>query len=112
MGQGQTALPAAGHPWLPRRVGRAIHEAQNMLPFHNKYLDRKNRPIEGDPLTGYYRSEVARLQSEAYSWRVCRAKDLVPVPLSTPNRAGIQLENDTRYSLDLSVGSWDTCARC
>jgi len=54
-----------GVPGYPKRVGRAILEAQNSLAFQKKYLDRKHRPVEGDPLAEYYRTAVAQLRGEA-----------------------------------------------
>lgn len=50
-------------PGFPRRIGRQIRNAQNRLAFHKAYLKRKSRPIEGDPLIEYYRTEVIRLRS-------------------------------------------------
>lgn len=45
-----------------RRIGRQIRNAQNALAFHKRYLRRKARPIEGDPLVAYWRGEVIRLR--------------------------------------------------
>ena len=49
-------------PGYSGHTGRAIRNAQNNLAFHKAYLKRKNRPIEGDPLTEYWRGEVARFR--------------------------------------------------
>lgn len=50
-------------PGYSRRVGRRIRNAQNALAFHKRYLRRKGRSIEDDPLVAYWRSEVVRLRS-------------------------------------------------
>lgn len=49
-------------PGYSRRVGRQIRNAQNALAFHKRYLRRKGRAIEGDPLAAYWRGEVLRLR--------------------------------------------------
>ncbi|MEZ4673956.1 MAG: PrsW family glutamic-type intramembrane protease [Caldilineaceae bacterium] len=49
-------------PGYPRRVGRRIRNAQNALAFHKRYLRRRERPIESDPLVAYWRGEVLRLR--------------------------------------------------
>jgi len=49
-------------PGYSAGVGRAIRNAQNNLAFHKRYLKRKNRPVDGDPLAAYFRAEVLRLR--------------------------------------------------
>lgn len=49
-------------PGYSRRVGRRIRNAQNALAFHKRYLRRRGRAIEGDPLVLYWRGEVQRLR--------------------------------------------------
>ncbi|MEZ4864287.1 MAG: hypothetical protein R3C14_23445 [Caldilineaceae bacterium] len=49
-------------PGYSRRVGRRIRNAQNALAFHKRYLRRKARSIESDPLVAYWRGEVLRLR--------------------------------------------------
>ena len=49
-------------PGYPSGIVRAIRTAQNDLAFHKRYLKRKNRPVDGDHLAAYFRSEVLRLR--------------------------------------------------
>ncbi|HRW09108.1 MAG TPA: PrsW family glutamic-type intramembrane protease [Caldilineaceae bacterium] len=50
-------------PGYPRRVGRQIRNAQNALAFHKRYLRRRGRSLETDPLVTYWRDEVLRLRN-------------------------------------------------
>lgn len=54
-------------PDYPKRLGRAIRDAQNRLAFQKQYLDARDRPCQGDPLVEYWRTEIIRLRATAPS---------------------------------------------
>ena len=59
-------MPPLALYWsIASRIARSIRAAQNNLAFHKLYLKRRNRPVEGDPLIGFYRAEVRRLRGDA-----------------------------------------------
>src|SRR5690606_15869398 len=49
-------------PGYPRRLAAKIRTAQNSLAFHKRYLQRKGRAADTDPLAQYWRGEIARLR--------------------------------------------------
>ncbi|MCB0123599.1 MAG: PrsW family intramembrane metalloprotease [Caldilineaceae bacterium] len=50
-------------PGYARGKGRQIRNAQNALAFHKRYLRRRGRSLETDPLVTYWRDEVLRLRN-------------------------------------------------
>lgn len=54
--------PVTGYP---ASIARSIRSTQNNLAFHKRYLKRRHRLVDPDPLVTYYRADLRRLRGSA-----------------------------------------------